>query len=74
MLRPHVLPSTNAAAATALPGRGVTIDSGPPNMTPGFINDSTTIIKGMVVFPRTAAGGVMNFTDLAPEDNDPYRS
>ena len=53
---------------------GVTIDNGPPNMTPGFINDSTTIIKGMVVFPRTPQGGVMNFTDLAPDDNDPYRS
>lgn len=52
----------------------VTIDDGPPNMTPGFIQDSATIIKGMITLPRTAQGGVMNFTDLGPEDGDPYRS
>lgn len=52
----------------------VTIDDGPPNMTPGFILDSTTIIKGMITLPRTAQGGVMNFTDLGPEEGDPYRT
>lgn len=52
---------------------GVTIDNGPPNITPGFISDSTTIIKGMLVLPQTTAGGVMLFTDLDHGDADPYR-
>ena len=50
----------------------VTIDQGPPNMSPNFINDTTTIIKGMVTFPRTAQGGVMHFTDL-DADGGPFR-
>jgi hypothetical protein len=53
---------------------GVTIDEGPPNMTAGFIQESATIIKGMITLPRTANGGVMNFTDLGPEMTAPYRS
>ena len=52
---------------------GVTIDNGPPNITPGFISDSTTIIKGMLVLPATASGGVMLFTDLDADNADPYR-
>jgi hypothetical protein len=52
---------------------GVTIDSGPPNITPGFINDSTTIIKGMLVLPATQNGGVMLFTDLESGATEPYR-
>ena len=52
----------------------VTIDSGPPNITPAFIQDSMTIIKGMITLPRTAQGGIMNFTDLGPDKSDPYRS
>lgn len=52
---------------------GVTIDSGPPNITPGFIQDSTTIIKGMLVLPPSMTGGVMNFTDLDAESGVPYR-
>jgi hypothetical protein len=51
---------------------GVTIDNGPPNITPGFISDSTTIIRGMLVLPATTSGGVMLFTDLG-SDGDPYR-
>lgn len=51
---------------------GVTIDNGPPNITPGFISDSTTIIKGMLVLPVNADGGVMLFTDL-DGDAAPYR-
>lgn len=52
---------------------GVTIDNGPPNITPGFISDSTTIIKGMLVLPPTLHGGVMLFTDLDADKADPYR-
>jgi hypothetical protein len=52
---------------------GVTIDNGPPNITPGFINDSSTIIKGMLVLPPTMNGGVMLFTDLDAEKSEPYR-
>jgi hypothetical protein len=52
---------------------GVTIDNGPPNITPGFISDSTTIIKGMLVLPQTLEGGVMLFTDLDTGDAAPYR-
>ena len=52
---------------------GVTIDNGPPNITPGFIQDSTTIIKGMLVLPPSLNGGVMHFTDLDQEAGDPYR-
>lgn len=52
---------------------GVTIDSGPPNISPGFIHDSTTIIKGMLVLPPSIAGGVMNFTDLDADSGVPYR-
>jgi hypothetical protein len=52
---------------------GVTIDNGPPNITPGFIQDSTTIIKGMLVLPPSMNGGVMLFTDLDAEKNEPYR-
>jgi hypothetical protein len=52
---------------------GVTIDNGPPNITPGFISDSTTIIKGMLVLPPTINGGVMLFTDLDSGEADPYR-
>lgn len=51
---------------------GVTIDNGPPNITPGFIQDSTTIIKGMLVLPQSANGGVMHFTDL-DQESAPYR-
>lgn len=51
---------------------GVTIDNGPPNITPGFITDATTIIKGMLVLPPTQSGGVMMFTDL-DSDAAPYR-
>lgn len=52
---------------------GVTIDNGPPNITPGFISDSTTIIKGMLVLPATLNGGIMHFTDLDGDPADPYR-
>lgn len=52
--------------------QAVTIDSGPPNMTPSFITDTTTIIRGMVTLPQTAQGGVLNFTDLGDEAG-PYR-
>ena len=52
---------------------GVTIDNGPPNITPGFIQDSMTIIKGMLVLPPSANGGVMHFTDLDAETGEPYR-
>ena len=52
---------------------GVTIDSGPPNISPGFIHDSTTIIKGMLVLPPSMTGGVMNFTDLDADSGIPYR-
>lgn len=52
---------------------GVTIDNGPPNITPGFISDSTTIIKGMLVLPVTLNGGVMHFTDLDAESGQPFR-
>jgi hypothetical protein len=52
---------------------GVTIDNGPPNITPGFINDSATILKGMLVLPATMNGGVMHFTDLDRDDAVPYR-
>ncbi|MDQ3337856.1 MAG: hypothetical protein M4D80_22065 [Myxococcota bacterium] len=52
---------------------GVTIDNGPPNITPGFISDSSTIIKGMLVLPPTMHGGIMLFTDLDGESADPYR-
>ncbi|MBX3159415.1 MAG: hypothetical protein KF773_25820 [Deltaproteobacteria bacterium] len=52
---------------------GVTIDNGPPNITPGFINDSATIIKGMLVLPPTMSGGVMHFTDLDTGGTEPYR-
>ncbi len=52
---------------------GVTIDSGPPNITPGFIQDSTTIIKGMLVLPPSITGGIMNFTDLDADSGVPYR-
>ena len=52
---------------------GVTIDNGPSNITPGFIIDSSTIIKGMLVFPPTTAGGVMLFTDLDSDPASPYR-
>ena len=52
---------------------GVTIDNGPPNITPGFISDTTTIIKGMLVLPPTLQGGVMLFTDLDEDKADPYR-
>jgi hypothetical protein len=51
---------------------GVTIDNGPPNITPGFISDSNTIIKGMLVLPPTLHGGIMLFTDLG-DPADPYR-
>jgi len=52
---------------------GVTIDNGPPNITPGFINDSATILKGMLVLPPTMSGGVMHFTDLDRDEPAPYR-
>ena len=52
---------------------GVTIDNGPPNITPGFIQDSMTIIKGMLVLPPSLNGGVMLFTDLDAEASAPYR-
>ena len=52
---------------------GVTIDNGPPNITPGFISDSTTIIKGMLILPATMSGGVLLFTDLDSDKADPYR-
>lgn len=41
----------------------VTIDYGPPGMSPEFINASTMTIKSMVSFPRTGTGGEMLFTD-----------
>jgi len=52
---------------------GVTIDSGPPNITPGFIQDSMTIIKGMLVLPTSLNGGVMLFTDKDTDSGEPYR-
>ena len=52
---------------------GVTIDRGPENISPGFIQDSTTIIKGMLVLPPSMTGGVMNFTDLDADSGVPYR-
>ena len=50
----------------------VTVDDGPPNMSPSFISDTATIIKGMVSLPQTAQGGTLNFTDLGDEST-PYR-
>lgn len=44
----------------------VTIDHGPPGMSPEFIVASTAVLKGMVAFPRTGDGGEMVFTDLGP--------
>ncbi len=52
---------------------GVTIDNGPPNITPGFIQDSMTIIKGMLVLPQSFNGGVMLFTDKDSDSGEPYR-
>lgn len=45
----------------------VTIDDGPPNMTPAFISEANDLVLRSLKLPRTESAGELLFTDLGPE-------
>ena len=45
----------------------VTIDAGPPNMTPAFITEANDLVLRSLKLPRTETSGELMFTDLGPE-------
>jgi len=47
----------------------VTIDSGPPNMTPAFITEANDLVLRSLKLPRTDSAGELLFTDLGPESS-----
>lgn len=47
----------------------VTIDAGPPNMTPAFITEANDLVLRLLKLPRTESAGELLFTDLGPESS-----
>ena len=47
----------------------VSIDAGPPNMTPAFITEANDVVLRSLKLPRTESAGELLFTDLGPESS-----